>query len=223
MRSVISRCRLPAAPRTGRRWLPRGRSAPTPSPVLALQADALELDAEDVGQPLADGLAMGEQLGPLGEDDAVDVDDLPAERGDGVASAAASISAESRPRLAGSVSGNIWPMSPRAAAPAGRRSRRAAARRRRCGRPTPDRGECRSPPSRSGPPGRSRWVSCPIPTRGARVIVSPVPVFLYRRNRAGLYLPGARPTTRSEDAMGDEGAGTDFGGLEAGWELGWRI
>ena len=54
------------------------------SPVLPLQADALGLDAEDVGQPLADRLAMRQQLGPLGEDDAVDVDDPPAERGDGV-------------------------------------------------------------------------------------------------------------------------------------------
>ena len=51
---------------------------------LGLQADALGLDAEDVGQPLADGLAMGEELGTLGEDDAVDVDDLPAQRGHGV-------------------------------------------------------------------------------------------------------------------------------------------
>ena len=92
-------------------------TGPTPSPVLALQADALGLDAEDVGQPLADRLAMGQQLGPLGEDDAVEVDDLPADRGDGVAGPRASISAESRPRFAGSVSGNIWPMSPRAAAP----------------------------------------------------------------------------------------------------------
>ena len=46
---------------------------------LGLKADALGVDAEDVGQALADGLAMGKQLGTLGEDDAVDVDDFPAE------------------------------------------------------------------------------------------------------------------------------------------------
>ncbi len=51
---------------------------------LALQADPLGLDAENVGQPLADRLAMRQELGPLGKDDAVDVDDPPADRGDGV-------------------------------------------------------------------------------------------------------------------------------------------
>ena len=30
-------------------------------------------------------------------------------------------------------------------------------------------------------------------------------------------------TGRGLQAMGGLGAGTDFGGLEAGWELGWRI
>jgi hypothetical protein len=51
---------------------------------LCLQTDALDFDVEDVGQPLADDLAMGEKLGTLCEDDAVDVDDSPAERRHGV-------------------------------------------------------------------------------------------------------------------------------------------
>ena len=83
---------------------------------LGLQADTLQLDAEDVGQALANRLTMRGQLGPLGEDDAVDVDDSQPSAAT-ASKAARSISAESRPRFSGSVSGNICPMSPSAAAP----------------------------------------------------------------------------------------------------------
>ena len=43
------------------------------------------VDVEDFGDPFADGLAMGQQLGAFGMDDAVEVADSPAQRLDGVA------------------------------------------------------------------------------------------------------------------------------------------
>ena len=100
---------------------------PMASPVSGLQSDALDLDAENVGQPLTNRLAVREQLGALGKDDAVHIADPPAERTHVGQRAAVSISAESRPRFSGSVSGNIWPMSPSAAAPS-----RASTKRVRC-------------------------------------------------------------------------------------------
>ena len=171
---------------------------------LGLQADALGLDAEDVGHPLADGLAMGQELGTLGEDDAVEVDDLPAQRGDGVAGAAASISAESRPRLAGSVSGNIWPMSPRAAAPS-RASITACSSASASLWPTDSRSWGMSmPPSRSGPPGRSRCVSCPIPTRIPSVAWSPCCAASVDRTRGIIQRRGEAETDGRRNDECDE-------------------
>ena len=93
---------------------------------LALQPDPLGLDAEDVGQPLADGLAVGEQLGPLGEDDAVDVDDPPAQGGDGVQRGRGAFRpsrGRGSPDRCRETSGRCRPGRP---PPAGRRSRRAS-------------------------------------------------------------------------------------------------
>ena len=52
---------------------------------LALQADPLGLNLQDVGDPLADGLAIGQELGPLGKDNAIDVDNAKADRRHGIA------------------------------------------------------------------------------------------------------------------------------------------
>ena len=168
---------------------------------LGLEADALGLDAEDVGQPLADGLAVGESLGRWAKtmQSMLTICQPKAAHG-----ARAPRRAFRPNRGRGSrdrcreTSGRCRPARPR---PAGRRSRRATARRHRCGRPTPDRGECRFRPSRSGPPGRSRCVSCPIPTRIPSVARSPLAVDRPLRPRGGLYRNegGRRKAERSDE------------------------
>ena len=52
---------------------------------LAFEPDPLGLDLQDVGNPLANGLAIGQELGPLGEDNAIDVDDPKSNRRHGIA------------------------------------------------------------------------------------------------------------------------------------------
>ena len=97
------------------RWLLRGRR-PDAFAGLGLQADLLRLRSEDLGQPLADGVAVREAWAAGRRRCSRGSRSASPARPHGV-QAARSISAESRPRFAGSVSGNIWPMSPRAAAP----------------------------------------------------------------------------------------------------------
>ena len=84
--------------------------------------------------------------------------------------ASRSMSAESRPRFSGALSGNISPISPNAAAP-NKASVTACSRTSASLCPTsPWSWGMSTPPSRSGKPGPRRWVSCPIPIRTASVI-----------------------------------------------------
>jgi len=53
---------------------------------LGLHTHPIGIDVEDFGQAPADGLLVGAQPGPLGEDDAIDVADLPAGLGGGLSS-----------------------------------------------------------------------------------------------------------------------------------------
>lgn len=94
------------------------------------------------------------------------------------------MSLESRPRFASSELGNIWPMSPKAAAP-NKASVMAWSNTSASLWPT----SCRScgtdtPPRRRGPPGSIRCVSCPMPTRKRVVVMSPL-----QNRRAGGVSP----------------------------------
>ena len=81
-------------------------TGPTPSPVLALRPIWCGLRSQDAGDAVADGVLVVGQLRPLGVDDAVEVHDAGSRPRPPCAAATASISAESRPRLAASVLGN---------------------------------------------------------------------------------------------------------------------
>ena len=163
---------------------------------LGLEPDLVRPDAQNLGQPAADRLLVGRSLGRWAKTmQSTLTIRQPAARTR--SRAARSISAESRPRLAGSVSGNISPMSPRAAAPS-RASVTAWSSTSASLWPTARRSWGMSiPPKRIGPPGSSRCVSWPIPTRTSVVVVSPC--------RIVGCLTAGRPSVRAADYTPESG------------------
>ena len=145
----------------------------------------------------------GEQLGPLGEDDAVEVDDPPARPRRPPRQAAASISAESRPRLAGSVSGNICADVAQRGRPQqgvghGVQQHVGVA----VADQAPDRAGCRSRPAAAARPApadacRVRFQRVAA-VRGSISLELRLRIFVNCPIAAGLYPPGRLPTTRAD-------------------------
>ncbi len=126
-------------------------TGPTPSPVFAFTPTASCDNRKKLGDPAPHGLFVRRQLGPLGEHDAIEVDDrdsrLPGPR----SYARRSMSAESRPRFSAvGIGKQFADVAQRRGAQQAHRSPRAAARRRRCGRPPAGRAECRCRPAATG-------------------------------------------------------------------------
>ena len=118
---------------------------------------------------------MGKELGTLRKNNAVDVDDLPTQCGNGVQRGGRASQPESRPRFSGV---GVWKQSGRChQEPRRQAKRRSMACRQRIGvavahRFSIVRNVDPAQPQRSAP-GRSRCVSCPIPTRNPSVARPP--------------------------------------------------
>ncbi len=187
---------LPAGPRTGpsmASWRPTG---PTASPVLAFTPTRSTGTPNKLGDPLANLLFVRGKLGLLDKHDAVEIDDLEPSAGDllpGKLQHFCRIAAAVRFGRCRETSRRYPPAPPR---PAGRRSRRAAGRRHRYAPPPARLQGISIPPSRNGPPGASRCVSCPIPMRAPSVARSPDPPWSYPLTRSrdynGLAMCGQR-------------------------------
>ena len=199
---------LPIARRTALQSTLLVPTGPTPSPVLAFRPIWKGLDAQDSGDAVAHGIVVIGKFWPFGRDDAVQIHNV-----GNFARTRFAAGGKHLGRVAVavgwiSVREHDADIGQRGGSQQARRSRRAAARRRRCGRPGADRVARRCRRSAAGRPARcdaslrrvqsaSSGSCCDLPWAADVHVVWPVRAELYRSTKMATTRAAATAKPRS--------------------------